>query len=187
MGSPSAGWRRRARSSTAGRRPGTRLLFGDLPLEPGPGGTGDRRIGPARGGRRAAVLGFRPQGAVPRPVPDAEEVRFLPIIRDALASGADFADAMHAGYSAVLCSPEFIGLAESPGQLDDHALAPAWRTSCGTRRRMTSCARLADLEGDFRDPDALRRRGRPPARRPEGPAVRGRLPRLLRLDLQEDR
>ena len=30
---------------------------------------------------------------------------------------------MIAGYTAVLCSPEFLGLDEQPGRLDDHALA----------------------------------------------------------------
>src|SRR5262249_35261958 len=49
--------------------------------------------------------------------------RFLPVIENALRSGSRFIDAMIAGYTAVLCSPEFLGLDEQPGRLDDHALA----------------------------------------------------------------
>ena len=58
-----------------------------------------------------------------RPVGDAEVQRFVAVIEGALKSGSSFADAMIAGYTAVLCSPEFICLEEKPGRLDDHALA----------------------------------------------------------------
>ena len=58
-----------------------------------------------------------------RPTTFTEEVRFLPVVKKVLASGGSFADAMQAGYSAVLCSPEFLCLAETPGPLDEHALA----------------------------------------------------------------
>ena len=40
-----------------------------------------------------------------------------------MKSGSTFTDAMIAGYTAVLCSPEFVCLEEKPGALDDHALA----------------------------------------------------------------
>jgi hypothetical protein len=63
------------------------------------------------------------QRAWRRPAPPEELERFLPIIQKALASGSSFADAMLAGYSAVLCSPGFVTLEERPGPLDDHALA----------------------------------------------------------------
>jgi hypothetical protein len=49
--------------------------------------------------------------------------RFLPVVRSALKRGNTFTDAMIAGYTAVLCSPEFICLEEKPGRLDDYALA----------------------------------------------------------------
>ncbi len=59
-----------------------------------------------------------------RPVDERAEVRrFLPVVRAAMKNGLGFTDAMIAGYTAVLCSPEFIGLEETPGPLDDHALA----------------------------------------------------------------
>lgn len=58
-----------------------------------------------------------------RPATDSEMKRFLPVIQKALKTGNSFTDAMLAGYTAVLCSPEFIYLEEKPGRLDDYALA----------------------------------------------------------------
>lgn len=57
------------------------------------------------------------------PVSAEEEVRFLPVILGAMKSGSTFAEAMLAGYTAVLCSPTYLYLQEKPGRLDDHALA----------------------------------------------------------------
>lgn len=57
------------------------------------------------------------------PVSPQEEVRFLPVILGAMKSGSTFAEAMLAGYTAVLCSPSYLYLQEKPGRLDDHALA----------------------------------------------------------------
>lgn len=58
-----------------------------------------------------------------RPVQDADHQRFLGVIQSAMKSGSNFTEAMIAGYSAVLCSPEFVCLEEKPGKLDDFALA----------------------------------------------------------------
>jgi hypothetical protein len=134
---------------------GHALLFGDLPLEPGPGGPAT--VAPARPEEDAERLlrGFV-RKAYRRPVPDAEEVRFLPIVRGELASGAAFADAMHAGYSAVLCSPEFLGLAESPGRLDDHALAARLAYFLWNSPPDDELRRLAD-RGTLRDAETLRK------------------------------
>lgn len=58
-----------------------------------------------------------------RPVTDADTKRFLPVVRNALNKGNTFTEAMIAGYTAVLSSPEFLCLEEKPGRLDDYALA----------------------------------------------------------------
>src|SRR5206468_63533 len=58
-----------------------------------------------------------------RPIADAELKRFLPVVSGALRKGNNFTDAMIASYTAVLCSPEFVCLEETPGRLDDYALA----------------------------------------------------------------
>ena len=69
------------------------------------------------------LRGFMRQ-AYRRPTTDEAELkRFLPVVRSALKKGNNFTDAMIAGYTAVLCSPEFVCLEERPGRLDDYALA----------------------------------------------------------------
>lgn len=74
-----------------------------------------------------------------RPVRDAEVARYLGIVRSQM-DHADFADAMLAGYTAVLCSPGFVYLEEEPGRLDDYALAARlsyflWNTAPDERLR----------------------------------------------------
>ena len=108
---------------------GHRLLFGDLPIKkvekakvaPGTAPievvTTDPKKDAARLLRSFTMRAFR------RPVNDTEATRFLPVIEEALKSDQGFADAMIAGYTAVLCSPDFLCLAEKPGRLDDFALA----------------------------------------------------------------
>ncbi len=164
---------------------GHALLFGDLPLKPASGGAAtvasDRPDEDAERLLRAFV-----RKVYRRPVPDAEEVRFLPVIKDELASGASFADAMYAGYSAVLCSPEFIGLTESLGPLDDHALAARlsyflWNSPPDDEAPPAGRSPGAPRSGD--PPPA----GRSIAGRPEVPPVRRRLPRLLARPPQDRR
>lgn len=103
---------------------GHRLLFGDLPVKK-----------PARAGATVEVVSANPsrdaarllrafvERAYRRPVDAREAKRFLPVIEGVLKTGGGFAEAMFAGYTAVLCSPEFLCLEEKPGRLDDHALA----------------------------------------------------------------
>jgi hypothetical protein len=102
---------------------GYQLLFGSLPLEkPEFGGPVQVVSADPMGDARHLLRGFV-QRAYRRPVRDAEAMRFLPIIEESLKSGSSFSDAMIAGYSAVLCSPDFLYLQESPGALDDFAVA----------------------------------------------------------------
>ncbi|MDO8545059.1 MAG: DUF1592 domain-containing protein [Opitutaceae bacterium] len=104
---------------------GHRLLFGDLPLEkPEPGSAEQVELISRHPDADAERLlrGFL-QHACRRPVGEVELQRFLPLVDHALKGGASFVNAMIACYSAVLCSPEFIYLHETPGEIDDHALA----------------------------------------------------------------
>ncbi|MDB5294701.1 MAG: hypothetical protein JWO31_684 [Phycisphaerales bacterium] len=110
---------------------GHKVLFGDLPLKAAAattGGDGSTVGGvevvsanPKADARRlmTAFLGR----AYRRPVDPAEVERFLPVVDAALASGGSFADAMTAGYTAVLCSPGFVCVDEKPGMLDAFAVA----------------------------------------------------------------
>ncbi len=124
---------------------GHKLLFGDLPMTSRKaaeaaeraGGSdtnrfGQRRFKPPPG---VEVLSKKPmidaerllrdflRHAYRRPAGDEEIKRFLPVVRTALKKGNNFTDALIAGYTAVLCSPEFVCLEEKPGRLDDYALA----------------------------------------------------------------
>ena len=103
---------------------GYRLMFGDLPLtECSAGGkkvavtSTDPKADAAR-----LLRGFMAQ-AYRRPVDAADEQTFLALIHGQLEAGVSFAEAMIAGYTAVLASPGFLVLEEQPGVLDDFALA----------------------------------------------------------------
>jgi len=91
-----------------------------------------------------------------RPVNEAAELkRFLPVVRAALKKGNNFTDAMIAGYTAVLCSPEFVCLEEKPGRLDDHALASRlslllWNSAPDDELRAVAS------RGQLHKPDVLR-------------------------------
>ncbi len=167
---------------------GHQLMFGDLPR------TNRARLA-ARGGDAATNRFGEPRFTTPagvevisaKPLVDAERLlrgfmreayrrpveakaevkRFLPVVRAALKNGLGFTDAMLAGYTAVLCSPEFIGLEEAPGPLDDHALAarlafflwnappdPALRSRADRHELRTPSVLRAETERLLNDPRA---------------------------------
>lgn len=132
---------------------GYRLLFGDLPLhrvapgEPGVAVPVVNRASRAETGRNAGqrvdplgeahvdvvsadpahdahrLLAAFVARAYRRPVAPGEVDRFVALVAERRAAGLGFAEAMIAGYTAVLASPAFLFLEEQPGPLDDHALA----------------------------------------------------------------
>ncbi len=57
------------------------------------------------------------------PVAEADVQRFLGLVHERRGAGLSFAEAMIAGYTAVLASPGFVFLDEKPGPLDQNALA----------------------------------------------------------------
>jgi hypothetical protein len=98
------------------------LLFGDLPLK-------------SRKGKGVEVTSAEPekdaaklmrnfvQRAYRRPVDEAEQERFLKLVRNTLDDGHGFTESLLAGYMAVLSSPGFLYFSETPGKLNDRALA----------------------------------------------------------------
>jgi mono/diheme cytochrome c family protein len=115
-----------------------RRLFGDLRLEPvtAAAGAAERRRLPQKTRvptlevvsddpygdaesllRRFATRAFR------RPVSEDELGPFVALVRQRLDSGYRFEEAMRVGFKAVLCAPEFLFFHETPGRLDDDALA----------------------------------------------------------------
>lgn len=135
---------------------GHRLLFGDLPLKKS-GTTGTKvdvvSSNPKKDSER--LLRNFLNAAYRRPDADRESKRFMPVIESALKSGSSFAEAMIAGYTAVLCSPEFICVEERPGKLNDHALASRlslflWNSTPDAELRLLAA------KGQLRQPDVLR-------------------------------
>lgn len=90
-----------------------------------------------------------------RPVASAEVLRIVALFNHRLEAGLSFTEAMLASYTAVLASPGFVYLDESPGPLNDYALATRlslflWN-SAPDETLKTHAAR-----GELRKPDVLR-------------------------------
>ncbi len=156
---------------------GHQVLFGNLPLTNRPPAApaasatastnrpgGRPRFQPAPGVQAISskpladaerlLRGFVAQ-AYRRPVGLDEHRRFLPVVEQALQTGSDFTEALITGYTAVLCSPEFLRLTEEPGVLDDYALASRlsyflWNTAPDEELRTLA------RRGRLHRPDVLR-------------------------------
>jgi hypothetical protein len=99
------------------------------------------------------IADFVPRAAR-RPVAPETIAYFVKFAHDRLDKNYSFKDAMFAAYKAVLCSTEFLFLAEKPGKLDDYALAS--RLSYFLWRSMPD-AGLLDLaaKGTLAKPETL--------------------------------
>ncbi|QEL15005.1 DUF1592 domain-containing protein [Limnoglobus roseus] len=117
---------------------GNRVLFGD-----------GNETDPAK------LLADFARRAYRRPVSDAEAVRFLPLIQKERDAGRPLREAVLTGYTAVLCSPEFLTTHETPGKLDDHAVAARLALFLGNSAPDAELRGLA-AAGKLRDPAVLR-------------------------------
>ncbi len=82
-------------------------------------------VDPKKGTRADAVRllrEFLPK-AFRRPVTESEVQPFAKLVAESMDSGLSFETALRTGYKAVLASPKFLYFRESPGLLDDYALA----------------------------------------------------------------
>ena len=135
---------------------GHRLLFGDLPLKSS--GKADVPV---------EVISTKPEVAAEKLLRNfltkayrhAEAAnqagRFLPVIRHAMETGSSFTEAMLAGYTAVLCSPEFLYWHETPGLLPDRDLADRL-ASFLTNSVPDAPLRELAAQGKMHDPTVLR-------------------------------
>ncbi len=132
---------------------GQRLLCGDLPLKAV--GKGPVEIVPNDPNADAArlVRGFV-QGALRRPVQDADVQPFVKLFHTARDAGASFTEAILTADTAVLCSPAFITLEERPGPLEDHALASRLAYFLWNSEPDSTLRALAD-QGALRKPGVL--------------------------------
>jgi hypothetical protein len=154
---------------------GHKLLFGDLPMVSRDAANvnedssktnrlGQRRFRPLPG---VEVISKKPMAdaerllrefvrhAYRRPTTEGEAKRFLPVVESALKKGNNFTDAMIAGYTAVLCSPGFLYLEETPGRLDDYALASRLAFFLWNSPPDEPLRRCAE-KNELHDPDVLR-------------------------------
>jgi hypothetical protein len=155
---------------------GHRLLYGDLPLEP---------ADPRQPQRNLRVVSAAPEtdarrllaGVLPRlfrrPVSDVEIEAHVSLVREQLAKGRRFDDALRAAYTMALCSPQFLFRSERPGALDDHALAARlsygfWSTAPDDELTALAAA------GRLRDPDVLVAQSRRMLDDPRGPRFAAR-------------
>lgn len=67
--------------------------------------------------RRVATAAFR------RPVSTEQVSAYRALFSDELKKGASFEESLRSAIGAIFCSPDFLYLRETPGLLDDHALA----------------------------------------------------------------
>ncbi|WP_414664748.1 DUF1592 domain-containing protein [Horticoccus sp. 23ND18S-11] len=135
---------------------GHTLLFGNLPVKPAKRSDGTVEVESAQPMQDAARLlaGFLAR-AYRRPVPETEVKRFLPVVEQTLKAGGGFTNAMLAAYTAVLCSPEFVTIEETPGRLDDFAVASRLAFFLNNSAPDDELRRLA-ANGVLRQPAVLR-------------------------------
>lgn len=89
-----------------------------------------------------------------RPVTVDQLAPHRAIAAAALADGAPLPEALRAAYRSVLCSPRFLTLVETPGALDDHAIASRLSYTLWAGPPDWKLRQLAD-KGALRDPDTL--------------------------------
>ena len=113
------------------------------------------RLGPAAGRRRTHPHAFA-RRAFRRAVTADDVTPFLALVKAKLADGYTFEQAIRAALKGVLVSPDFLFLRETPGKLDDFALAS--RLSYFLWSTMPDDELLALAEQKkLSDPDVLRR------------------------------
>lgn len=104
--------------------PGYRRLFGSLSPQPATPRASLAPVPPKDPEREAnrLIRDFLPR-AFRRGIADDEANSYLRVFRDARQRGNAFDAAMRVAYRAILCSPHFLFRVESPGPLNDDAIA----------------------------------------------------------------
>jgi hypothetical protein len=90
-----------------------------------------------------------------RPVTTEEIKPYIDAVHQSLDENASFADAIRGGYRALLCSPRFLYFTETPGVLDDHAIATRLSYFLWNRMPDQTLMNLADA-GKLRSVDVIR-------------------------------
>jgi len=99
------------------------------------------------------------QRAFRRSVTSDEIKPYIDTVHQSLAAGVSFGDAIRGGYRALLCSPRFLYFTETPGVLDDHAIATRLSYFLWNRMPDQTLVNLADA-GKLRSVDVIRQQVR---------------------------
>ncbi|MGC3967381.1 MAG: DUF1592 domain-containing protein [Pirellulales bacterium] len=100
-----------------------KLLIGDLRYETGSRKSAGRIIPKSSKADVARLVREMARCAFRRPVAAEQVQPYVDMAVAALDRGESFTAALRVGYRAVLCSPRFLYLTETPGTLDDFAVA----------------------------------------------------------------
>jgi hypothetical protein len=105
---------------------GHTALYGDLPLQPANPKLPNKDLrvvsSQPEADARRLLAAFLPK-VFRRLVSEAEVSERLEIVKEQMAKGRRFDEALRAAYKMALCSPSFLFLQEKTGPLEDHALA----------------------------------------------------------------
>jgi hypothetical protein len=106
--------------------PGHRRIFGDLPQAPAPIYNFPKRVevvskAPAADAER--IIRSFARRAFRRAVTDEDVEPYITLVKAKLAEKQTFEQAVRVGLLAIMIAPDFLFLRESPGKLDDFALA----------------------------------------------------------------
>jgi len=130
-------------------------LIGKLRYETGSRKSSGRLIPAAAKADLAGLVRDMARRAFRRPVTNGQVQPYVNLAIAALDRGESFASALRVGYRAVLCSPRFLYLTETPGPLDAHAVAARLSYFLTGAPPDAELAGLAD-NGRLGDPEVLR-------------------------------
>jgi len=132
-----------------------RLLLADLKLEPDSRGDSLRPVSDSPREGAVRLLETFARRAFRRPIAKEQLAGYVAMVQGALDAGEDFSAALRIGYRAILCSPRFLYLTETPGQLDDHAVASRLSYFLTGSTPDEQLRQLAD-SGRLREPGVIR-------------------------------
>ncbi|HYE17590.1 MAG TPA: DUF1592 domain-containing protein [Tepidisphaeraceae bacterium] len=133
---------------------GHKVMFGDLPIKANSAGGVDVVPANPRADAEKLLARFM-EKAYRRPVGAADVTRFMAVVDAGMKSESSFADAMIAGYTAVLCSPGFVCVEERVGPLDDYAVASRLSFFLSNAAPDDTLRKLA-AAGELKKPEVLR-------------------------------
>ncbi|HBJ33280.1 MAG TPA: hypothetical protein DDZ51_00665 [Planctomycetaceae bacterium] len=134
------------------------LLFGDLPVR-----VEEKRKWSVQSSDpksdSARLMSDFARRAFRRPVAADEIKPYIDAVHQSLDENASFGDAIRGGYRALLCSPRFLYFTETPGVLDDHAIATRLSYFLWNRMPDQTLMNLADA-GKLRSVEVIRQQVR---------------------------